>query len=370
MVGLRAEWSGRLSEKIDARIGGDAMVEPFEITVPGGSPASGLSTPSFGMSNAGFDQTDVSSSVYGELVWRPSSRLEVRPGARVDLFTSSYPAGRPPPGIGGPGGATVAAVTVDPRLAARWQVTSAVAWTTDLGIVHQPSNLPLPSPGVQFSQLSRGVQAGYQLAEGAEVALPGDFTATGDVFVQNYTGLADLYESCPPGQSTCSFSGRAIGMELLVRRALTQRFTGWLSYTVSRTERDSFYGGSWLRRLSEFDRTHVANLILAADLGKRWRAGARLVAYSGLPYSTTIQNGPPDAREPPFFRLDLRVEKRWNALGGTMALVFEWLNALLSKETFGTNCTSDYGAGGFSFHCQPTEVGPITFPSVGLDAAW
>lgn len=248
-------------------------------------------------------------------------------------------------------------------------MNSWLAWIAALGVVHQASNIPLPSPGLQFSQLSRGLQAAYQYTAGAELKLPLKFTATVDGFVQDYTGLADLYESCPHGEATCNFDGRAVGLELLVRRRLTERLTGWISYTLSRTERDAFEQtmteSQWVRILSQYDRTHVVNLVLAADLGKRWRAGARLVAYSGLPYSTaTGIVGPPNAREPPFVRLDLRLEKKWRALGGTMTLVFEWLNALLSKESFGTTCSGQQEL------CQPQEIGPITVPSVGLEQSW
>ena len=65
-------------------------------------------------------------------------------------------------------------------------------------------------------------------------------------------------------------------------------------------------------------------------------------------------------------RLDLRLEKKWQALGGTLTLVFEWLNALLSKESFGTNCSSV----GSTEQCQPNLVGPVTFPSVGVEQVW
>jgi len=73
----------------------------------------------------------------------------------------------------------------------------------------------------------------------------------------------------------------------------------------------------------------------------------------------------PNAREPPFARVDLRLEKKWHALGGTMTLVFEWLNALLSKESFGTNCS-----GVSPTQCQPAEIGPVTVPSVGVEESW
>jgi hypothetical protein len=272
--------------------------------------------------------------------------------------------------LGNDSGSARAVGAIDPRLSARWDTTSWLAWIAALGVAHQASNVPLPSPGLQFSQLSRGLQSSYQYTAGAEMKLPLRFTATVDAFLQDYTGIADLYESCPPGQSACTFDGRAVGMELMIRHRLTERVTGWLSYTLSRAERDAYEQsggrGQWIRTLSQFDRPHVVNLVLAADLGKRWRAGGRLLAYSGLSYSTTTGNvGVPDAREPPFVRLDLRLEKKWRALGGTLTLVFEWLNALLSKESFGTDCSGPPPA-----RCQPTEIGPITVPSVGVEESW
>jgi len=367
--GLRMEWSDRAGPDVDVRIGADAVVAPYRVVVPFDSPVSGASTSAIGSNAAAFLQTDVDSSAFAEVVWRPAPRIELRPGLRLDAFTARYPGNAT---LGGVNAKARAVGAADPRLAARWDATPALAWVAALGVAHQASNIPFPSPGLQFSQLSRGLQSAFQYSAGAEVKLPAEFTATGDVFLHDYTGLADYIETCPPGESTCTFDGRSVGFELLVRRSLTRRFTGWLSYTFSRTERDSFYQGGWLRRVSEFDRPHVANLVLAADLGRRWRAGARLIAYSGLPYSSTTGGiGPPDSRADPFFRVDVRIEKRWNAFGATMAIVFEWLNALLAKESIGTTCsgtvTSD---GGFASQCRPMQVGPITFPSIGVEAAW
>jgi hypothetical protein len=55
-------------------------------------------------------------------------------------------------------------------------------------------------------------------------------------------------------------------------------------------------------------------------------------------------------REPPFYRLDVRVEKRW-WLGRTtwISFVAEFLNATLNKETW---------PGG-------ERIGPVSIPSLG-----
>jgi TonB family protein len=364
-VGLRTEWIGRPIRQAEVRVGGDVTVEPYVVRIPVPNQGSSLGTNSLGLSAANFAQTDANAGVYGEATWRPAPHVELRPGLRVDAFTSRAPATGTL--IGGTGTALYAKGGVDPRLGLRWEMTRSLAWVTALGVAHQASNIPLPVPGLQFSELSRGLQSAFQYSTGAEVQLPADFTASGDAFMHAYTGLADFLDTCPRGETTCTFDGRAVGLEFLVRRPLTQQVSGWASYTLSRADRDAYYDGAWMRRVSEFDRTHVVNLVLAADLGRRWRAGARLLAYSGLPYSSlTGMVGPPDARGPAFYRLDWRLEKRWNALGGTMAIVFEWLNVLLSKEALGTTCSLENG----SPRCVPNMIGPITFPSVGLEAAW
>ena len=86
-------------------------------------------------------------------------------------------------------------------------------------------------------------------------------------------------------------------MELLVRRSLAKRLTGWVSYTLSRSRRQENFitpsGGDALTTVpSDYDRTHVLNAVLAADLGRHWRAGARVVFYSGVPYSELAGNVP------------------------------------------------------------------------------
>jgi hypothetical protein len=109
----------------------------------------------------------------------------------------------------------------------------------------------------------------------------------------------------------------------------------------------------------------VANVIAAYDLGAGWRAGGHFVGYSGAPYATGSLDGTPNARTPPFFRLDLRLEKRWNRSWGHLSFVAEWLNVLLQKEQLGLSCQS---AG--PQPCSPQLVGPITIPSLGLEAGF
>lgn len=312
-------------------------------------------------------QNDLSSGVYGDLGAKLSRRVDAEFGLRGDLFTATYPGQSP----ANPTTRARQVPALDPRLTVRYKLSGAVSWISALGMAHQPSNVPLPIPALSFSQLGRGLQTAYQASEGVEAKLPWGFSATTTVFGNDFAGLAQLTNDCPlDAPSSCAATtvhGRSYGVEVLVRRSLTARLSGWLSYTLSRSERDSFDGatGTWGHRLGEFDRPQVANLVVSYDLGAHWRAGGRFVAYSGTPYTTASIDGTPNARTPPFFRLDLRLEKRWMTSWGHVSFIAEWLNVLLQKEQLGLTCDA-----ASTSPCTPTQVGPITIPSLGVEAAF
>ena len=137
--------------------------------------------------------------------------------------------------------------------------------------------------------------------------------------------------------------GIAYGVEVLLRRPFSKRLSGWLSYTLSQSTRDGHFltpsgGDVQATVVSDYDRTHVLNANLAYDLGARWRAGGRFVFYTGTPYSSTQVGNVPappynNERTSPFYRVDVRLEKRWSFLkNGYIAFIAEVQNATLSKE--------------------------------------
>ena len=254
----------------------------------------------------------------------------------------------------------------DPRITVRYAMTQNVSWISAIGMAHQASNIPFPIPALEFSQLGRGLQTAYQASEGVEAKLPWGFSSTATAYLHSLAGLAQLTNNCPENApASCvdtTVHGRSYGFELLVRRSLTERLSGWLSYTLSRSERDSFDGstGAWGHRLSEFYCPHVVNLIAAYDSAPIGGRGARVVAYSGWPMAPTTPDGTPNARMPAFYRLDIRLEKKWPKSWGHVSFIAEWLNVLLSKEDIGTTCT---GSAGGQMTCTPEAIGPITVPT-------
>jgi hypothetical protein len=74
--------------------------------------------------------------------------------------------------------------------------------------------------------------------------------------------------------------GRAYGLELFVKKKYG-RFTGWISYTLSRTERkfDEINNDDWYP--ANQDRTHDLALVGIYKLNKKWTLSGDFVYYSG-----------------------------------------------------------------------------------------
>jgi len=76
--------------------------------------------------------------------------------------------------------------------------------------------------------------------------------------------------------------GRAYGLELYIKKAKGP-LNGWVSYTLSKTERQvrGISNDEWF--LSKYDRTHNINWVMIYDLNKRWSFSANFVYQTGTP---------------------------------------------------------------------------------------
>jgi hypothetical protein len=76
--------------------------------------------------------------------------------------------------------------------------------------------------------------------------------------------------------------GRAYGAEFYVKKN-SGDFTGWISYTLARTERNiaGINNGDWYP--TRFDRTHNLNIVGFYDLSKTWSLSANFILASGTP---------------------------------------------------------------------------------------
>jgi hypothetical protein len=152
----------------------------------------------------------------------------------------------------------------------------------------------------------------------------------------------------------------AAGLELELRRPLTRRIGGFVSYTLSRSEQ-SLNGE---KSVSGFDRPHVVQAALSYDFGRGIRAGARGVAYSGVP-ELNLEGSPhftTRRRGRPYFRVDLRGEKRFRfGETGFVSIVAEVLNATSTREVVRLDCGEV---------CVERVAGPVVLPSIGVEAGF
>jgi TonB-dependent Receptor Plug Domain/Gram-negative bacterial TonB protein C-terminal len=341
MLSVKAELHHRLSGKTLLRAGADATIDGYTADSKTYADPDDPTTVRF--NNLFPPRTDLALGAWADVVWHPTPQLEVTPGVRVDLYRSQA--------------TTVPAV--DPRLAARFKLTDKLRIVHAYGLAHQPPSFVVPIPGLTPAGLSGGLQSSWQTSAGIEWDLPGATTATASLFHNAFFNMSDalgVVSSNNTGNTLDRRStGSGVGFELFIHRRLTKRVGGYVSYTLSRSTR-TLDGYTFP---SSFDRTHVANGALSYDIGRNWRAGTRLVFYTGVP-KTTSANGssstpsshPP--RDPNFYRIDIRLEKRWSITQRAwVSFVFEVMNVTLNKETFGSS-----------------QIGPITIPSVGLEAGF
>ncbi|MGZ3899631.1 MAG: TonB-dependent receptor [Bacteroidia bacterium] len=140
-------------------------------------------------------------------------------------------------------------------------------------------------------------------------------------YLQNqldYVDNADLFINEQVEGQLLQGLGRAYGAEFYVKKT-KGKLNGWISYTLSKTERlvRGISNDNWF--FSRYDRTHCLNTSVNYDITKRWNVSANFVFLSGtpatfpnskiqvqnynIPYNTTgVRN---NYRITPYHRLDL-----------------------------------------------------------------
>lgn len=288
-------------------------------------------------------------AAYLEAIWQVTQRLTAVPGARVDYLGD------------------VERWTFDPRLTARYQLTATTTLKGGVGIFSQaPSgseSLPvLGNPHLRPSQAQH-----YSLGVEQEVGARLKLTAEG--FYKRLSGV--VVNSPVPGENLNNDGiGRIYGGEASAKLRPTARSSGFLSYTLSRSERND-HGTQW--RLFNWDQTHILTVAGAYRLGRGWDLSSTFRYVTGNPITPvvgSIYNANVDTYKPiygainsdrsnAFLRLDLRVEKSWRVRTGGLAAYLDIQNA-----------TNRHNEEGRSYNYNFSEAGVISglpvLPSVGV----
>jgi hypothetical protein len=226
-----------------------------------------------------------------------------------------------------------------------------VALNAGGGVYHQPPSFPVPLPGIDTFALRLGLQRAYHSALGAEAQLPQAFTLSLTGYYQRFYNIEDStldfssVTTCAPAPPESlkgvpaatmrQVDGQAYGAELLARRH-RGRVTGWIAYTIGRSERFLTCGA----RPADFDQTHTLNVVVQAHLPHRLMLGGRLYLATGRP-ATRVDPALGDEtprnnwRMPTYVQLDARLDREWLYKHWALDLFLEILNLTYSESAFG-----------------------------------
>ena len=244
-----------------------------------------------------------------ELEMRPTSKLLILPGLRLDYFSD------------------ISQLTVGPRLTMRYQLREVLAFKAGVGLFYQEPAFDqvdrnFGNPALKAERAihySAGVE--WQPREHLTLDVTGFYKDFGNM-VSPTTATVERDGVLTELRYDNNGVGRAYGAEV-VARYQSSKLTAWLAYTLSRSERRD--SGSRADRLFNFDQPHILTAFGTYRLPHDWEIGGRFRLISGSPttpitgsvYSAIADRyypvfGPKySERMPLFAQLDLRVDKRW-----------------------------------------------------------
>jgi hypothetical protein len=209
----------------------------------------------------------------------------------------------------------------NPRIAAAFRATKKLTLTAGAGIYGQPPDPQDMSP--VFGNPTIGLSRAAHLSGGFNYKLRPTLTLEVIGFYKRMWDLVSRNDVPPPvaDQLTQDESGRAYGGQVLLRQELLRGFFGWITYSLTRSERRDHPNTDW--RLFDFDQTQALGVVASYQLGHGWDLGTRFRYTTGFPRTPVVSSyqdsftgqynplfGPYNSiRIPAFYQLDARIER-------------------------------------------------------------
>ncbi|HET7502519.1 MAG TPA: TonB family protein [Kofleriaceae bacterium] len=271
--------------------------------------------------------------------------------------------------------------SVDPRLVARYQLTP--TWTIK-GYVGHFSQPPQPEGfDRRFGNPDLSIEHAIHTGLGYEWKPDRLWSIDSEIYYVNRYDLAvftDAVRENPDGTFTnVNFlsEGRrdSYGLELLVKREISEHAYGWLSYTFSRAHQRNHPDGDFVP--TGFDQPHVLNAVASWKPGNGWELGGRFQLASGRPDTPVIGatynadtgtyqpiRGPTRSiRTPLFTQLDVRAEHDWLFETWSLGLYLDIINVTNKENTEAVQYDYRYR------QSSPVTSFPI-LPTLGVKGTW
>src|SRR4029077_16284509 len=200
-------------------------------------------------------------AAYLEALLQAGERLTLVPGVRVDYYSE------------------LAQGSVNPRLTGRFRLAPETTLKGGVGLFSQPPQYGEALPGIGNPALGLSWAQHYGL--GVEQAYGRRASLSVDGF---YKRLSDLEVNgvAPNGAPLLvnGGKGRIYGLEVMGKLNPVGRGYGFVSYTLSRSERND-HGGGW--RLFDYDQTHILTVAGGYRVGRGWDFSGTFRLVSGNP---------------------------------------------------------------------------------------
>jgi TonB family protein len=356
----RAEWRYQITDKVRLTTGLDVYTAPIDLVYAGAQPDAGEGAGSQQGSLAGRDQVfaEVDTTVFRPGVYLESGLklgklTELILGLRMDYFSD------------------ISSFAVDPRLTTIFTVAEDMRVKLGVGVFSQPpefqeSDSTIGNPNLDpIKAVHLGAGWEYDAVPGFRFGVEGFYKYLWDRAITTPNGEAPFYVT--------GGIGRIYGAEFSVnmRPATGRHYFGYLSYTLSRSERKDGPLEPW--RLFDFDQTHIMTVAFVYNFPRNWEIGGTFRLVSGNPNTPVIGSIydalsdvyiPIDGRvntlrNPLFHQLDVRIQKKWIFEGWRLAVFLDIRNAYNQQNQEGIIFNYDYSR-------QTPLLGLPIIPALGI----
>jgi len=272
-------------------------------------------------------------------------------------------------------------VSVDPRLVARYLLKPTLTGKAYIGEFSQP-----PQPEAfdrRFGNPEVGLEHATHTGVGVEWKPDRLWSVDSEIYYVRRRNVV-VFDNAVVMNDDGTFSnvnftneGRrdSMGLEVMIKREISDRAFGWLSYTFSRARMRTRTGDPWTR--TAFDQPHVLNAVASWKPGRGFELGARFQLSSGRPETPIIGaiydadegdydpiRGPRrSVRTPTYKQIDVRVEKVWLYNTWSLGLYLDVINIVNAKNVEATQYDYRY-----------RESAPVTgfpiLPTLGIRGTW
>jgi hypothetical protein len=382
---VRASWRKRMASWVTLAVGVDGEMTSSHVTRTGSSTSPPRPGDPYVFGQPPSDQiahddaTTVSASVapYATADFAlADGKVHLVPGLRIEPYLQTASRTAPASGTTPPIGLFEEATEVEPRFSARWSPARAITWKVGWGLYHQP---PAPADlSSVFGNPTLGIESAQHFLFGLEAGTPETLSFEATAFETTSKNLAVRSPLASPlvAESLVDTGvGRTRGVQVLLRKQLAKKLFGWVTYTLSRSERANGEGQPYY--LYDFDQTHVLSAVASYEMGAGFVVGTRFRYASGYPRTPVTgayfdgQTGVyqpffgalNSTRVPDFIQWDIRVAKTFTIGKATLETYVDVQNVTNRANPEELVYSLDYGQ-------RRTITGLPILPVAGARLAW